>query len=165
MPGAISELNLGPGFLRGLSGAEIHKYVGDEAILLWSTQQGRKTLNCIRFFGLFKLARQRASAKYARRYGLQPEFRAGLHFGKVVAGEMGNLRKEVAYLGDAMNTGARMLDAAKRMNRQIVISESAREALDPHLEAEDLGAHPIRGKQNEMRLYSVDYRTLKAGFE
>lgn len=139
-----------------VTGAEIHKYVGDEAILLWSTKQGRKTLNCVRFFWLFEVARQKASAKYARRYDLQPEFRAGLHFGRVVAGEMGNLRKEVAYLGDAMNTGARMLDAAKRMNRQIVLSESAREALGPNLEAEDLGAHSIRGKQNEMRLYSVD---------
>ena len=42
-----------------------------------------------------------------------PEFRAALHCGEIVAGEIGDVRREIAYVGDTLNVAARLLDAAK----------------------------------------------------
>ncbi len=135
------------------TGAEIHKYVGDEAILTWTAKKGAANRNCLRFMDLFSNTLNAARSSYERRYGLFPEFRAGLHFGAILAGEIGDLRKEVAYLGDAMNTGSRVLDAAKSLGRAIVISEDARAALGAP-PVEDLGEHRLKGKTQSARLYA-----------
>jgi len=50
---------------------------------------------------------------YKREFGVIPDFRAGLHCGPVAVGELGSLRKEIALIGDTMNTAARILDACR----------------------------------------------------
>ena len=51
--------------------------------------------------------------RYRGRFGVVPEFRAALHCGEIVAGEIGDVRREIAYVGDTLNVAARLLDAAK----------------------------------------------------
>ena len=136
------------------TGADIYKYVGDEAILLWTRKRGVKRNDALRFIAAFARTLRDAEQKYALRYGLVPEFRAGLHYGQIVAGEMGNLRQEVAYMGDAMNTGARVLDVAKKLKKTFIVSEDALSQFNvPGLE--DLGEHELRGKEKRIRLYGA----------
>ena len=49
------------------------------------------------------------------RFGAVPTFRASLHYGEIVAGEIGDVRREIAYVGDTLNVAARLLDAAKEL--------------------------------------------------
>lgn len=78
--------------------AEIHKYVGDEAILTWRGEAALKGGDCLAcpFIAQGLIARQ--SRGYIERFGVVPTFRAALHYGEIVAGEIGDVRREIAYV-------------------------------------------------------------------
>jgi hypothetical protein len=75
------------------AGGEIHKYVGDEIIATWTLAAGLNEGACVRacFAALDRLA-ERGPA-YERDFGCCADFRAGLHCGSVVIGELGYLRR------------------------------------------------------------------------
>ena len=77
-----------------------------------------------------------------------PEFRAALHCGEIVAGEIGDVRREIAYVGDTLNVAARLLDAAKELGHDILVSEDllTRTTLPKELKAEKLPTLTIRGR-------------------
>src|ERR1700722_544834 len=95
------------------AGGEIHKYVGDEIIASWALAVGLNEGACVRacFAALDRLA-ERGPA-YERDFGCRADFRAGLHCGSVVVGELGYLKKEIALIGDSMNTAARIQEACR----------------------------------------------------
>ncbi len=99
------------------SDAEIHKYVGDEAILTWPAGPALREGDCLTCPFLARDFILRNAARYRDRFGVVPEFRAALHFGEIVAGEIGDLRREIAYVGDTLNVAARLLDASKTLHR------------------------------------------------
>ena len=128
-------------------GAEIHKYVRDEAILTWQ----QKTVadgDCLRCpFIAAELIEERR-AHYLARYGAVPAFRASLHYGEIVAGEIGDVRREIAYVGDTLNSAARLLEAAKEMGRNVLASEDllGQTALPDGVTAEKLPTLSVRGR-------------------
>src|SRR5574337_935613 len=103
---------------------EIHKYVGDEVIAAWRLKSGRGADGAIA--ACFD-ARERLAARaetYRREFGLVPEFRAALHAGPVVVGELGYLKKEIALIGDAMNTAGRILAACRETGFSVLASKA-----------------------------------------
>ncbi|MCX7366022.1 MAG: adenylate/guanylate cyclase domain-containing protein [Alphaproteobacteria bacterium] len=114
--------------------AEIHKYVGDEAILTWPTERALADGDCL---ACPFVARDLISAHgdaYRSRYGAVPEFRAALHCGEIV-------------VGDTLNVAARLLDAAKMLGRDVLVSTDllGQAKLPPGLRAEALPTLAIRG--------------------
>jgi adenylate cyclase len=103
-------------------GGEIYKYVGDEIIATWRLQPGENDAAVVRacFDALDRLKARRAS--YKRKFGIEADFRAALHAGVVVLGEVGSFKKEIALIGDAMNTTARILDACRDNGRPVLAS-------------------------------------------
>jgi len=77
-----------------------------------------------------------------------PSFRASLHYGEIVAGEIGNVRREIAYVGDTLNVAARLLDAAKTLGYDVLISTDLLECatLPPGITAEPLPTLTVRGR-------------------
>ena len=129
-------------------GAEIHKYVGDEAILTWTGAEALKDGDCLACpFVVEDLIEAHKSA-YLRRFGAVPEFRASCHFGEIVAGEIGDVRREIAYVGDTLNVAARLLEAAKELGRDVLVSTDLLEhaALPAELDAEKLPTLTMRGR-------------------
>lgn len=127
---------------------EIHKYVGDEAILTWSGDAALAdglSLRCP-FVARDFIDAQRQ--QYLAAFGAVPEFRASLHCGEIVAGEIGNVRREIAYVGDTLNVAARLLDAAKSLQRDILVSAELLNlaTLPPGLTSEGLPTLTIRGR-------------------
>ncbi len=112
-------------------GGEIYKYVGDEAIVTWKEKAGAKNRAALASFGAILEAIRKRSAYYERRYGLVPEFRAGLHFGPVIAGEMGLTRQEIAFSGDVMNTAARIQAECRQLGERFLVSDDALALLCP----------------------------------
>lgn len=101
-------------------GGEIHKYVGDEVIAVW--REGTDPMRPIRaIFAARRRLGQRAAA-YRAEFGETPDFRAAIHAGAVVIGELGAGKKEIALIGDAMNTAARILEAARETGASALIS-------------------------------------------
>nr|NQU94585.1 adenylate/guanylate cyclase domain-containing protein [Bacteroidota bacterium] len=68
---------------------QIYKYVGDEAIITWRMKKGVVHNRPIECFFQQKKQIAHSKKKYHDKYGLVPEFKAGLHGGVVVTGEMG----------------------------------------------------------------------------
>jgi adenylate cyclase len=124
--------------------AEIHKYVGDEAILTWTDA----TDDCLRCPFVVRDLIERGRPTYLARFGVVPEFRAALHYGEVVAGEIGDVRREIAYVGDTLNVAARLLEATKELGRDVLATADLldRTAMPDGLSAEKLPTLSVRGR-------------------
>ncbi len=138
-------------------GGEIHKYVGDEVIAAWpaATDPERPIRACL-------AARRRLAARaeaYRAAFGAQAGFRAAIHAGPVVVGELGAQKKEIALIGDAMNTAARILEAARAEGAGALISAAYFErAKGPPIGfvAQRLAPVAVRGKSAPLALISLD---------
>ncbi|MBL6618458.1 MAG: adenylate/guanylate cyclase domain-containing protein [Reyranella sp.] len=138
-------------------GAEIHKYVGDEAILTWSADRvtvDEDVLACPFVARDFIMAN---GAQYRRRFGLVPEFRAGLHCGEIVAGQIGDVRAEIAYVGDTLNVAARLLEAAKTTGQDVLVSTDLlkQATLPPDLKALPLPTLTVRGREAPLEISAL----------
>ncbi|HYC63469.1 MAG TPA: adenylate/guanylate cyclase domain-containing protein [Reyranellaceae bacterium] len=128
--------------------AEIHKYVGDEAILTWSDERAIRDGSCLACPFAVRDAIARNAAHYRKRFNAVPEFRAALHHGEIVAGEIGDVRREIAYVGDTLNVAARLLEAAKELKRDVLASAELleRSTLPPGVRSEGLPTLSVRGR-------------------
>jgi adenylate cyclase len=136
---------------------EIYQYAGDEVVVTWPLAEGVRAANCIRCFFWSQDAVAREAARYARDFGMVPRFRAGLHGGTVTAGELGDLRRQIVFVGDILNTAARLEEYAKRAGLDLVVSDSLlrRLELPPGIEARRCGELDLRGKEAPVAAYSL----------
>ena len=138
--------------------AEIHKYVGDEAILTWPDDDAVADNDCL---ACAFVARDRIAVdayRYRRRYGVVPEFRAALHRGEIIAGEIGDVRREIAYVSDTLNVAARLLDAAKQLGRDVLVSTDLleRTTLPEGVKAEKLPTLKVRGREAPLEIAALE---------
>jgi adenylate cyclase len=145
-------------------GGEIYKYLGDGVIVTWKPRAGLRDADALRCWFALGAAIERRAASYRRAFGTVPQFRAGLHLGEVVVGEMGEERREIAYLGDTVNTAARIEQACRDLNRRFLVSGDllARLVLPPDIVIESLGEATLRGKEKPVALYSCTMRQATA---
>ncbi len=139
------------------SKGSIYQYVGDEIVVTWKMDRGLTDANCIRCFfnALDKI--ESAGDMYREKYGFVPEFKAGLHYGKVIIGEIGDVKKEIAFHGDPVNTTARIQAECNAYGVRILVSGDlvARLPKGNGFVVENRGGIVLRGKQQEVELYAV----------
>jgi adenylate cyclase len=138
---------------------EIYQYVGDEITISWKLENGIENLNCIKcFFEIDRLITKR-SDNYTNKYNLVPEFKAGLHVGEVITGEVGVVKKEIVFSGDVLNTTSRIQAECNKLNTRLLISEDLLNHFnsDNQYTFTDLGSVKLRGKDESIRLYSVTH--------
>ena len=137
--------------------AEIYQYVGDEVVLTWELEQGLMNSNCLKTFFLFQENLTRNREQYFNNFGVRPEFKAGLHFGKVVSAQIGDLKREIVYNGDVVNTASRIQNECNTYQRDCLISGELMNRLDPShgFQWERMDAVLLRGKETEVELFSV----------
>ncbi|MEC9344685.1 MAG: adenylate/guanylate cyclase domain-containing protein [Pseudomonadota bacterium] len=138
------------------TGGAIHKYVGDEMIVSWPDMPSTRiaALRC----GLDAIRTlAEARTRYRGAFGAEPAIRVAVHAGPVVAGEMGDVKQEIVYLGDAMNTAARLVDCCRTLDRPLIASGELLDglALPAGLDTEPMGETTIRGKSRPMALYAL----------
>ena len=138
--------------------AEIHKYVGDEAILTWTAGPALADGDCLACPFIARDLIAGNGERYRRRFGVVPEFRASLHCGEIVAGEIGDARREIAYVGDTLNVAARLLEAAKTTGHDVLVSADLLRsmALPPDLRAEPLPTLAIRGRNAPLEIAALE---------
>jgi adenylate cyclase len=136
---------------------EIHRYVGDELIATWKLAEGIGDARCVRacFSAMDQLAQ--LAPTYQREFGIAVNFRAGLHCGPVVTGEMGSVKKEIVFLGDTVNTAARIQEFCRQTGDRVLASAELidRLALPLGVAKRSLGDLRLRGKESDVALYAL----------
>jgi adenylate cyclase len=140
--------------------AEVYQYIGDEVVLTWkngSTVYNDRAVSC--FFKI-KTKIDERSNYYFNLYGLKPEFKAGIHSGYAVVTEIGDYKKEIVFHGDSVNTASRIRSEAGMTGKDLLISENLLKSISndykSNLLIESIGKIKLRGKENEIELYSVN---------
>ena len=141
-----------------LTEAEIIQYVGDELLLMWPVKKGVKDNNCVRMFFLAREQIARKKQDFIDKYGVYPQFKAGLHYGKMIIMEVGSLKKEIAHYGDSMNTAARIRSTCNEVNKELLISEKLLKKLKlgDEYKVEHLGPFVLKGKEEKVELAAID---------
>ena len=136
---------------------EIYQYAGDEVVVTWPLARGVRAANCVRCFFDIRAAVDRHADAYRRDFGTVPRFRGGLHGGLVTAGELGDLRLEIVFVGDILNTAARLEEHAKRAGLGLVASGALLErlTLPPGVEATRCGDLALRGKDAPVTAFGL----------
>lgn len=142
-----------PGIL--VTQGEIYQYVGDEIVISWLINNGVNRANCIRcYYEIIELLEDK-SVYFEETYGTQPLFKAGLHFGHVITGEMGIVKREIVYSGDVLNTASRIQSLCNEMNTDILLSNNLLKQIDLKFldkEFKSVGNITLRGKQQKIEL-------------
>jgi adenylate cyclase len=138
--------------------AQVYQYVGDEIVVTWPLREGLKDQNCIRFYFACKEKFHNRIEYYSKNYGFLPEFKAGMHMGKVTVVEIGEIKKDIAYHGDTLNTAARIQGICKHYNEDFIVSEYVIEKIgsDINIKTRALGEILLRGKAQKIGIVSVE---------
>jgi adenylate cyclase len=139
--------------------AEVYQYVGDEVVLTWSRKKGLMNGNCIKAFFSFRNKLIQKSDFYKNTFNEMPEFKAGMDMGQVTATEIGDIKREIAFHGDVLNTASRIQHKCKELNEHILISENLSKSLNLEngFDKTLVGEMSLRGKHELTKIYKVTY--------
>ena len=137
----------------------VYQYVGDEVVLTWEREKGVINNNCLKTFFAFDRALKEKSEYYKKKYGVVPEFKAGVNFGLVTIAEVGEMKKELAFHGDAINTAAHIRSVCSEYSKKLLISAELLSLLpdiDKDFSIESMGVRKLKGKKNVVALFSIE---------
>lgn len=136
----------------------VFQYVGDEVVIIWKPENGTQNNNCVNiYFEAEEMIRSKEDI-YREKYGVIPSFKAGMHYGKVIITEVGGTKQEIAYHGDTINTASRIRSLCTDYGEQVIISADLLSNLfdlDNEFEIKFLGVTALKGKSNELGLFSL----------
>ena len=137
---------------------EIYKYVGDEIIVSWRVMDGTKNSRCIQSFFEIQKSIEKKKDKYLNKFGYIPHCRAGIHCGLVIVGEMGDYKREIAFLGDTVNTTARIQEACKEYKSDLLVSSEflKKLSLASDYKVKGIGEIRLKGKEISVELFGIE---------
>ncbi len=142
---------------------QIYQYVGDEAVLTWKKEKGILNNNCIKTFFEFDDMLKSKYEYYEKKYGLVPEFKAGINFGFVTVAEVGEMKKELAFHGDAINTASHIRSLCGEYKKKLLVSAdliSLLSDVDDNYKIQSMGLRKLKGKKNLTGLFSVEHKNF-----
>jgi adenylate cyclase len=136
-------------------GGRIYQYVGDEIVVSWKLSKRNTDKSILALLDARK-ALQKHNEHFRRDYGMNPEFRVGIHVGEVTVGEIGTIKKDLAMSGDTMNTTARIRTSCRELNQKWIASKEFVMASSlKDFQTEYLGSFELKGKGDAMDLYGL----------
>jgi adenylate cyclase len=141
---------------------EVLNYVGDEVIVTWPERGGAIDCRPLRCFVAMRDELSRASNQLEREFGAAPRIRGSLHFGPVIVGEIGDVKRAIVFNGDDMNTAARLEELSRNVDGGFLASRAAMERFSstPPFAVRDLGRLPIRGRADGIDVVGIDAQPL-----
>ncbi len=139
-------------------GGEVLKFIGDAVLAIFPTSDEHdRTAACRKALAAAQEFCKRAEAENVlRRSSGNPPLAHGLalHVGEVAYGNVGAPhRLDFTVIGPAVNRASRLLDLAKRLDQQVLVSQAlAREVSYPLV---DLGRHQLRDVERPQRVFTL----------
>ena len=139
--------------------AQVYQYVGDEIVVTWPESEGLKNHFCVEFYFACKRQFRDRSGYYMTNYGFLPNFKAGIHTGPVTTVEIGEVKRDIAYHGDTLNTAARIQSVCNEYNKNFLASKVILDKVGshPNMQIQDLGMILLKGKTTKVGLVSIDW--------
>lgn len=139
------------------SEGDIYQYVGDEVVISWPVDERSNVSNCIHCFFNIKDHLSKLEDKYDGDFGELPVFKAGAHYGTVIAGEIGVIKRDITYSGDILNTTARIQGQCNALSSEFLISKPLYDLINEKdvWTFTSQGAIELRGKTEKLDLFSV----------
>lgn len=139
------------------SRGEIYQYVGDEVVVTWSRRGGTVPADSLYCYFRISAAVARVAHRYEERYGFAPEFKAGFHYGPVVTGFIGDVKRDVVFHGDTVNTASRIRTECTTVNKNLLLSGDLLRnvTISSSLTPERMGRIRLKGKEKEIELYTL----------
>ena len=143
--------------------AEIYQYVGDEVVLSWNKKNNLDPLDSIKLYFAYRSRLLERKNFYLKYFGEFPEFKGGIDAGSVTVAEVGDIKREIAYHGDVLNTAARIQDKCREYDRDLLISENFGTEIHElnGFNKEFIGEVNLKGKKETVKIYSVELKSEK----
>ncbi|MBB6004065.1 adenylate/guanylate cyclase domain-containing protein [Arcicella rosea] len=138
--------------------AEIYQYVGDEIVISWTVSEGLRKSSCVAFYFACEAQFNKRAIEYTNEYGIVPKFKAGLHLGKVTAVEIGEIKRDIAYHGDTLNTAARIQSVCNDHGKYLLASKEIVDCanITEQYMVESMGEVLLKGKRNLVEIMSIE---------
>jgi adenylate cyclase len=139
-------------------GGEVLKFIGDAVLAIFPTSvEHDRMAACRKALAAAQEFCQRAEAENVlrRSSGIPPlSHGLALHLGEVAYGNVGAPhRLDFTVIGPAVNRASRLLDLAKRLDQQVLVSHAlAREVSQPLV---DLGRYQLRDVERPQRVFTL----------
>ena len=143
---------------------EVSHFIGDEAVLTWKPANGLDKGNCVQCFFKMRAAISDRAVYYREQYGFVPEFKAGLHVGPVVATEVGEIKSEIVFHGDVLNTAARIQALCNAEGEPLLLSGELadRLATPAGFALRRIGTRTLKGKAHDVEIATVEPTSISA---
>jgi adenylate cyclase len=143
---------------------EVLNYVGDEVIVTWPERSGAVDCRPLQCFMAMRDELSLASSQLEREFEAVPRIRGSLHFGAVIVGEIGDIKRAIVFNGDVMNTAARLEELSRGVEGGFLASRAAMEQFRSALpvKVRDLGRLPIRGRTDGIDVVGLDIPAAQA---
>lgn len=137
---------------------EIYQYAGDEIIVTWFNTPENK-IKSLKFIRNTYYLLERLSKRYQQKYHHLPKFKAGIHAGEVTAGFVGQIKKEMIYSGDTINTAARIRSMCNDLTEPFILSEDFMQDIHPPFgyTISEIGKIELKGRTEPVKLYSLKF--------
>jgi adenylate cyclase len=160
IPEVLDHLNAWFGTVGGVveaHGGEVLKFIGDAVLAIFPTFEHDRMAACRKALAAAQEFCRRTEAENAlrRSSGMLPlSHSLALHVGAVAYGNVGAPhRLDFTVVGPAVNRASRLLDLAKRLDRQVLVSDAVAQEVDQPLI--DLGHHHLRGVEHPQRVFGL----------
>ncbi|MGE0210920.1 MAG: adenylate/guanylate cyclase domain-containing protein [Parvibaculaceae bacterium] len=138
-------------------GGEVHAYVGDALIATWPLDDEASNGSSAEAVFAVRDALAARTPEFERKFGVRPVLRAAMHGGPVVVGECGDSKRQITYLGDALNVTARIEGLAKELGAGVLMSADllSRLRLPRGLAVDGGGWHDLKGLSKPIQVFRL----------
>ena len=158
--GAMSGINLIARFIFDASGTfrlyggDIVSYTGDGLVVTWPRRQSDRAVMAV--IALRERIRSNMSF-YQREFGMVPDFRIGIHAGKVIISQVGEEKLFLALYGDTVNTAGRLEQMNKELNTKVLVSGELMANMSKHCQnlLQSLGMKILKGKDDSIEIFTL----------
>ncbi len=135
----------------------VYQYVGDEMVLTWLVSSPARNADCIQCFYAMRKSLESKSDQYRKSYGIAPTFKAGIHCGKVTTGEIGEIKRDIVFTGDVLNSAARIQGLCNTYEADLLVSADFIDQVElpEHTTCATVGTVDLRGRDQKMGVYKL----------